>query len=228
MKPTNTPTARPSPNPLAAQPAIHFVDRPGAAQSVVRVGGYVAKPTDPDWIALTVANMGVGGQFTSRLNLNLREEKGWTYGARCSVSYDLAGGRLVASAGIQTPHTVPAVKEFWKELADPRGVRPLEEGEVAYGRDALAYGRPLRYESADFLLGQEEAIWRYGLPADWTTGFVGRVRGVTTESARAAWVDNIDPAKFVTVVVGDAAVVLEGLKGLGLPVIERDADGNLK
>lgn len=226
-KPTGPAVTRPSPAPSSGGAAIHFVDRPGAAQSIVRVGGYVAKPQDADWFDLVVANTAVGGQFTSRLNMNLREQKGWTYGARSSLSFDLAGGRLVAGAGIHTEHTVEGLKETWRELAEPSTQRPLTEAEVDYGRDALAYGRPLRYESADFLLDQEETIWRYGLPADWTTAWTQRVRGVTQPQAEQAWRARIDPKALVTVVVGDGAVVREPLRALGLPLIEHDADGNV-
>jgi zinc protease len=226
-KPTGAPVARPTPQAGTGTAAIHFVDRPGAAQSIVRVGGYVGKPQDPDWFDMIVANTAVGGQFTARLNMNLREEKGWTYGARSSLSFDLAGGRLVAGAGIHTEHTVAGLQETWRELAEASTQRPLTEAEIAYGRDALAYGRPLRYESADFLLDQEETIWRYQLPADWTTAWTQRVRGVTQQQAQQAWRARIDTKALVTVVVGDAAVVREPLRALGLPLIEHDADGNV-
>jgi zinc protease len=225
-KPTGTPVTRPTPVSTGAKSAIHFVDRPGAAQSVVRVGGYVARPQDPDWFDLVVSNMVVGGQFTSRLNMNLREQKGWTYGARSSLSFDLAGGRLVAGAGIHTQHTVEGLQETWRELREASTQRPLTDAEIADARDALAYGRPLRYESADFLLDQEETIWRYGLPADWTTSWIQRVRGVTTAQAQTAWRARIDPTALITVVVGDASVVREPLRALGVPLVEHDVDGN--
>ena len=213
--------------PAAVEPAIHRVDRPGAAQSVLRVGGYVSGPTQAEWFPLQLANQVMGGQFTSRLNMNLREDKGWTYGARSSFSYDLAGGRFVAAAGIHSEHTVEAITEVLKELAGPAGARPLTVEELTDGRAALIQGFPLRFESPDYLLGQAEAMWRYGLPSDWVSKYVERISAPDLAAASNAWKSAIDPAKLTIVVVGDAAQLREPLKGLGWTVVERDADGAL-
>ncbi len=221
------PVAVPTP-PLPAGPAaIHVVDRPGAAQSILRVGGYVAAPTDEAWFPLVLANQAVGGQFTARLNMNLREAKGWTYGARSGLSYDLAGGRLVASAGIHTEFTGPALAETLAELQGPREDKPLTAGEVDDGRAALVNGYPLRFESPDYLLGQEEAVWRYGLPADWVGGYLGRLGSASLEEATSAWSARIDPSRLVVVVVGDLAKIRPELEKLGRPLIVHDADGNV-
>lgn len=213
---------------LPAGPApIHVVDRPGAAQSMIRVGGYVTSPTDPSWFPLVLANQVVGGQFTSRLNMNLRESKGWTYGARSGVSLDLAGGRFVASAGVHTEFTGPAVAETLAEIEGPRAGRPLAAGEVEDGRSAIVQAWPLRFESADYLLTQEESVWRYGLPADWTNGYLGRLNAASLDAAAGAWKERVDPSRLVVVVVGDLAQIRPALQALGRPLIEHDADGNV-
>ncbi len=206
---------------------IHFVDRPGAAQSMIRVGGYLSAPTEADWFPLVLANQAVGGLFTARINMNLREDKGWTYGARSGLGYDLAGGRFVASAGVRTDITGPALTEILSELAAPEGPRPLTAAELDDGRASIVQSYPLRFESPDYLLGQAESVWRYGLPSDWVTGYLERLGGTTLEQASAAWGARIDPATLVIVVVGDGATVREGLVALGRPLIEHDPEGNV-
>jgi zinc protease len=211
--------------PTAPAPAIHLVDRPGAAQSVLRVGGYVSGPKDAEWFALQLANQVMGGQFTSRLNMNLREQKGWTYGARSGFGYDLVGGRFVASTGVHSEHTVEAIGEVLRELSAPASERPFAAPELDDGRAALVQGFPLRFESPDYLLGQAEAVWRYGLPADWVSTYVQRISAPDLNAASTAWKATIDPSKMTIVVVGDAAKLREPLAGLGWSVIERDTDG---
>ncbi len=219
--------ARPVAKPLPATPAIHFVDRPGAAQSVIRVGGYVTAPTDAAWYPLVLANQVVGGPFTARINMNLREDKGWTYGARSGFAYDFAGGRFTASAGVRTDVTAPAVQEIWKEVREAATTRPLGATEFEDGRAGLLQGRPLQFENPEWRLGQEEARWRYALPADWVTGYAPNVQAVTLARAQEAWNTVLASAPLVTLVVGDGAQVRASLASLGLPVIEHDPDGNV-
>jgi zinc protease len=219
------PTA-PADRPLPVTPAIHLVDRPGAPQSVLRVTGYVTAPTAPDWDALVLANQVVGGPFTARLNMNLREDKGWTYGARGGFSFDHAGGRYTVSTGVRADVTVPALGEILRELRDPAGPRPLTAQEFEDGRAALLFGRPLQFENPDWRLGQEENRWRYALPDGWVVGYVPRVRAVPLPDAQAAWTRVVAAAPLAVVVVGDATSLRTPLAALGLPIVERDVDGN--
>ncbi len=204
---------------------VFLVDKPGAAQSVVRASAYVGKPTDPDYTSLVVANIAMGGQFASRINLNLREQKGFTYGARTSVSYDLAGVNWSFSSGIHTEKTGPALEALFAELAQVEGDRPLTEKEVAEGVGSLVGGWPLRFESPNYLLGQLDVIRTYGLPEDWVSGYLPRVRAVTPASAQAAWASRVDADRLTFVVVGDAAVVRPDLEKLGIVVVPVDVDG---
>lgn len=217
----------PDPAPAPPVAAIHLVDKPGAAQSIVRYGGYVAQPTDADWFALLLANQVMGGQFTSRINMNLREQKGWTYGARTSLGYDLAGGRWWASAGVHSDKTVPAIQELFKEIQEATGARPFAGAEVDDARAAIVYSWPLRFESPDYLLAQTENVWRYGLPSDWIAGYPDRLRAVSLDETSTAWTSQIAKESLTMVVVGDAALISGGLEGLGLPIVRRDADGNI-
>jgi predicted Zn-dependent peptidase len=187
----------------------------------------VDAPSESDWFDLLIANSAIGGQFTSRINMNLREDKGYTYGARSDLRYDFAGGSWVASTGVHTDKTAPALVEVFKEIRAPGADHPLAEAEIGDARNALVYAWPLRFESPDFLLGQEEAVWRYGLPANWISDYLPKLRGVTGAQALAAWNARIHPEALTCVVVGDAAVIRESLATIGLPIIERDADGAL-
>jgi predicted Zn-dependent peptidase len=224
-------TAKASSPALAAVPAapahVHVVDKPGAPQAVLRAVAFVAPPTDAAWFPQVLANQAFGGQFTSRLNLNLREEKGWTYGARSSVSYDLRGGAFTASAGVVSAHAVDSLVELRKELDELRASRPVGAEEFRRGRDALALGFPLRFENPGYLLSQEENAWRYGLGADWVDSYLPKLNAVSVEQAQAAWVAQVDPALVQYVMVGDLASMRPGLDALGMPWSVRDVDGNL-
>ncbi len=217
---------RPATPPLGPT-TVHLVDKPDAPQSVIRAAAYLARPGDPDWMSLSVANTAIGGQFASRINLNLREKQGFTYGARTSLGYDLAGGSWGFSSNIRTDATGPALVELFKELREARGERPLVDKEVDEGRGAAVNGYALRFETPDYLLGQVDAMWTYELPADWVSGYLDRARSVTTASAQSAFSSRVDPDKLALVVVGSAAAVRPQLEALGLPVVLHDVDGNV-
>ncbi len=217
--------ALPTPPTPPAKTTIYLVDKPGSAQSVVRAVSYAGKPTDPDYAAFTIGNMAVGGQFASRINLNLRESKGYTYGARTSVGYDLSGSSFSFSSGIHTEKTGLALVELFKELREVEAGRPLDDNEVSEARGALLGGWPLRFESPDYALGQIDVMRTYGLPDDWVTGYPARVGATTTAAAQKAFSDRVDPDRLLFVIVGDAAVVRPELEKLGLLVVPVSVDG---
>ncbi len=223
--------------PTVAQPAapsattVTLVDKPGASQSVIVGMGYVGKPSDPGYYALTVANYGMGGQFMSRLNLNLREDKGYTYGARTSVGYDLAGTQFQTSAPVVADKTVPALIELVKELRGPMVDKPVSETEVKNAQGGLLMARPLKFEQPGYLLGQLENVWAYALPADWITAYDSHVRAVDAAAADAAWKATINPDRMRFVIVGDMAKLKEGISQQaqvwGWVVESRDVDAGL-
>ena len=217
--------ALPEPPEPPHKTTIYLVDKPGSAQSVVRAVSYAGKPTDPDWTAFTIGNMAVGGQFASRINLNLRESKGYTYGAHTSVGYDLAGSSFSFSSGIHTEKTGLALVELFRELREVKAGLPLDDKEVSEARGALLGGWPLRFESPDYPLGQLDVMRTYGLPDDWVSGYPTRVGATTTAAAQKAFSDRVDPDRLLFVIVGDAAVVRPQLEALGLPVVPVSVDG---
>jgi zinc protease len=211
--------------PTFTESTIFLVDKPEAPQSVVRGGLFVGGQTDADWPAFNLANMAVGGQFTARINMNLREDKGWTYGARSSIRHGSLPGLWSASGNIVTPHTAEAVSEIIKEITEARAERLITTDELNAGRGGLLGTWPLEFEDPGYLLGETAEMWRYDLPDDWLSGRIARYQAVTLDQANAAFQAHVDPGKLVFVIVGDAATIKEPLAALGLPVVMIDADG---
>lgn len=215
---------------------VYLHDMPGAPQSVVMMGSWVMDRTHPMADPFVLANRAYGGQFMSRLNLNLREDKSWTYGARSRVGHYLNGSVWTMSSSVVTPHTVEAVSETWLELqglldggestssGEPFG--PLDNAELNRVRDGLLYTWPLSFEQPSYLLMQRLQMWRYDLPADWLSTYTDRLRAVELEQASAAWKRQLSVDDLVIVIVGDASVVRSGLVELGLTVVDVDADGS--
>lgn len=217
-----------------AAPAVTtltLVDKPGAAQSVIVGDAYVGKPSDPSYFPLMVANYGMGGQFMSRINLNLRENKGYTYGARSGIGYDLGGTQFSTSAPVVADKTVPALAELMKELRGPAADAPITDAEVKNAEGGILLSRPLKFEQPGYLLGQLEQVWTYGLPPDWISGYEARVRAVDPASAGAAWKASIPLDHLRFVVVGDMATLraplTEQARAWGWAVEERDVDARL-
>lgn len=206
-------------------PTITLVDKPGAAQSVIVATRYLGRPTDPGYADLYVANAAWGGMFTSRLNMNLREDKGYTYGARSSIGYDAVGARWSVSAPVQSDKTLPSLQELFAELAAPGKDRPFTDAEIAAAKGSILNGYPLPFESPGALLGLLDDVRLYGLGDTWVDQWLPRVQAVTAASAQAAWATQATGAGLRYVVVGDAAKLREPLATLGFTVEERDADG---
>ncbi|MCB9761618.1 MAG: insulinase family protein [Alphaproteobacteria bacterium] len=204
---------------------IHLIDKPGAAQSVIVAGRPVGHRTDPHYDALYVANTIWGGMFMSRLNMNLREDKGYTYGARSRLSNGLAPTIWNASTSVKSDTTADALSEIFGELAAIGDARPLTEDERAYFAGSLVSGYPARFETTDYLLGQQSEVWRYELPADWLESYIPRVEAVTAGQAQVAFLEQVATQPLTVVVVGDLATIRAPIEALGHPVVELDVDG---
>jgi|AMFO01.1.fsa_nt_gi Predicted Zn-dependent peptidases len=210
--------------PTHDQTTIFLVDKPGATQSVLRMSQPVGDRKAPDYTAFELANAVMGGQFISRINMDLREDKGWTYGAWSWDDQNHLGGRWEVGTSVVTPATAPAVKEVLDILKASEGDKPITADELSATRGYLLGTFPVRFENPGYLLGQTEDIWRYDLPADWPQSFPDRVRAVDLAAANQALKHYVDPARLVIVVVGDAAKVKDDLARLA-PVVMVDADG---
>jgi predicted Zn-dependent peptidase len=192
------------------------VHRPGAAQSELRIGHIGLPRSTPDYHALLVMNMILGGQFVSRINMNLREEKGYTYGARTSFEFRKGPGPFLFQTSVQSDVTADAVKEVLQEIEAIRGDRPVTAAELELGRAALTRGYPRNFETAEQLGRAAVQLALYGLPDNYFTTFVPTVLSVdqadVTRVARA----HLDPVRLLTVIVGDRERVAPTLGALDL------------
>jgi zinc protease len=226
----------PAPAPLAAaavpaeRPRVVLVDYPQKPQSVLMVGQPAVPRSSPDYLALTLLNSVLGGSFTSRLNQNLREQHGYTYGCFSRFLFGADPGPFVAYAQVKTEVTGPAVKEMLHELQ--RAVNePLTADELAKGRALLAYDLVQILEHAEAAAGAVSALYVYDLPLDEYRTFTTRLKSLTAQDVQAAAKRALQPDKMLIAIAGDRKAVepqLQAEKALQLPAPQlRDTSGKL-
>ncbi len=208
-----------------APTSIYLVDKPGAAQSVIGASQVTVARTDPDYAALSVMHMAFGGQFTARLNMNLREDKGYTYGYRSHFDWRRARSSFGASGAVQTAVTKEALVETLKEFADLQGRRPLTEEEFEKSRLGMIRGFPPTFETPGQVLRHLVDLAHFGLADDYYEGHVARLEAVTLADVRRVAAAHVDADKLTVVVVGDRAAVEPGLRELDLPLVLLDYEG---
>ncbi|HEV3167818.1 MAG TPA: pitrilysin family protein [Isosphaeraceae bacterium] len=226
-KPGDPVQSRLSEPPTAGALAIYLVDKPEAAQSVLSVG-QVGVPRDtPDYFALSVLNAVLGGQFSSRLNLNLREDKGYTYGARSRFAFRQGPGPFEAQASVQTAVTREALIEMIKEITDITGPRPVTSAELAFAKDRLIKGFPSRFETTGALAGTLTELVLYHLPDDYYTTYQSKTEAINQADVDRVASRRLDPKHLTVLVVGDRAKVEPELKKLpyGQEIHLLDPDG---
>jgi zinc protease len=209
------PTAAAVPPPTGAA-RVAVVNRTAAAQSELRIGHVGLPRATPDYHALLVLNMVLGGQFISRINMNLRENKGYTYGARTSFDFRRAPGPFVLQASVQSDVTADAIREAIGELRAIRGEKPVTREELEMGRATLTRGYPRNFETADQVGRAAVQLALYDLPEDYFTTFVPRVLELTAEDITRAAAAHLDPSRLLTVVVGDREKIGSALHRLEL------------
>jgi len=194
--------------PTATQPTarqIYLVDKPGAAQSAIRIGWVGVARTNPDYFVLDVMNTILGGSFTSRLNQNLREEHGYAYGASSSFDMRATPGPFVAAANVQTDKTVESLREFFKELDGMR--QPVPADELKRARNLEALGFPGAFETTNGMAGNLSDLAIYGLPESFFTEYVPKIQAVTVADVERAAKQYLQSDKFAVVVVGDLSKI---------------------
>ena len=207
---------------------IYVVDKPGAAQSVINIGHVGAARSTPDYFTQLVLNQILGAAFVSRVNLNLREAKGYTYGARTAFDYRRGAGPFTASAGVQTAVTKESVAEFLKELRGIRGEIAVTQRELDQAKESLIRGFPRTFETPAQIAARLTDVALYGLPDNYFNTYLAGVRAVTTADVMRVANQAIDPARLAILVVGDRSVIEPGLKsleGIGTTVTILDAEG---
>jgi len=200
---------------------LNVVPRPRAPQSELRIGQVAVGRDSPDYHALVVANTILGGQFVSRINLNLRENKGLTYGARSAFDFRRLSGPFILQASVQTTGTARAIEESIGEIAGIRGPRPVSAEELALGIAALTRGYARSFETGEQIGRAALQLALYDLPDDYYEQFVPRIERVTSDDVSRVMQRHLDPARLTTLVVGDFDVVRQDLDrlGLGEPVV---------
>jgi predicted Zn-dependent peptidase len=205
--------------PVIGPTRIFLIDKPGAAQSEIRIGHPGVWRGDDDYFLITVMNTILGGSFTSRLNSNLREEHGYTYGAGSGFSMRRGAGPFQASAAVVTDKTDSAVVEFFSELERIR-TETAPEDEVDRARNFVALGFPRRFETTRGTASQIADLVMYDLETGWLEEYVPATLGVTSEQVLLAAARHVRPATAVVVIVGDRATVEPGLRALDLAPVE--------
>ncbi len=205
---------------------VFMVDVPKAAQSQFRVGYATGQKYDAtgDYYRSMLMNYGLGGDFNSRLNLNLREDKGWTYGARSGFSANEYGGDFEFSSGIRADATDSALVEVMKELNNYR-TNGITEAELKFMKNSLGQRDARSYETGFQKAGFIRRILDYNLPANFVDQQNKILAKLTKAEVDAVAKRMLNPEKMNILLVGDKAKILEGVKKLGYDVIELDVDG---
>ena len=204
---------------------IYLVDKPGAAQSVIRAGHDTVPRSHPDYLGLSLLNYSFGGQFSARLNQNLRQDKGYSYGFNSGISWFREQSLLSAGGSVQTAVTKESVQETLKEFQDINRARPVTGEELAAAKAGMLLGYPAGFERAGQILSHLIQLILHQLPDDYFRTMPDRVSAVSLEEVHRAGTERIRPEGLNILVVGDREVVETGLRELGLPLTLLDSNG---
>ena len=210
-----------------AKPRVFLINRADAPQSLILAGLLAPSTRAPDNLAIQAANGAFGGTFTSRLNMNLREDKRWAYGAQ-TILIDAQGQRpLLFYAPVQTDKTADSAREVLKEANAVIGDRPLTADEIAKIKEQRIRALPGSYETTSAVLGALSGIVQYDRPDDYVQTLKSRLEAVTPAAAEAAIREMIKPEAMTWVIVGDLRKIEAPVRALNLGVVQViDADGN--
>jgi zinc protease len=211
---------------LAKAPRIVLVNKTGAEQTLVFAAHLAPPKNDPDDLAMQVANTTLGGNFVSRLNMNLREEKRWSYGASTAIAGAKGQRPFFAYAPVQTDKTIESLREIRRELEDVRGKRPISADEVSFARDSLVRSLPGDNETAAEVAGSLTTLLTYGLPDSYWNDYVDTVEGLQVPQVQAAIERLVQPQALTWIIVGDLSKIEQPIRDLQwAPVDVLDADG---
>jgi predicted Zn-dependent peptidase len=207
--------------PAASQHAarqLYLVDKPGAAQSQIRIGWIGVERSTPDYFPVQVMNTILGGSFSSRLNMNLREQHGYTYGASSQFDMRLSPGPFVAGAGVQTDKTAEALKEFFNELTGI--LKPVPAEELSRAKNYVALRYPGGFETTGDISRRLEDAVVYHLPDDYFASYVRNIQAVSAADVQRVADKYIQPDKFAVVIVGDRQKIEAPIRALNLGPIK--------
>jgi zinc protease len=212
-------------DPETTNARVVIVDKPGSPQTELRVAWVGPARSNPDFLPLQVMNNELGGLFSSRINMNLREQHGYSYGARSGFAFRRNGGPFTIFAGVRTDATAPAVSEIFKEV-EGMIAKPVTAEQLRKAKDALANSIPAAFETSQNAVNSFSNIFVYELGLDYYTGYARRVNAVTAAQALDVAKKYIVPGRLIVIAVGDRAAIEADLRKLNLgPVEVRDAEG---
>jgi zinc protease len=200
---------------VAEPGVVYFVDKPGAVQSVLSIGRRWVDRSDPRYFANLLGNRILGGDFLSRLNQNLREKNGFTYGAGSVFRYRRSGSVWLVSTQVRADATAPALKEALGELDALSGGRPFTAEEVTTAIDAESRSYPETFESPGAITGILAEMARFRLPPEYLDTFLDRLQATKSEAVVRAMAEVVVPRERVVLVVGDRKAVEPRLRELG-------------
>ncbi len=214
--------------PIAAKPVVYIMDKPGAPQSMVVCGHPAPSSADPDNIAIMTMNTILGGDFVSRINMNIREDKHWSYGAQSAIPGARGQRPFLVLAPVQSDKTKETMVEIKAELEGILGKKPITQDEYANAKNSIVLGLPGQWETMGAVLGSLEEMVEYGLPDDYYQKYPGLVQKLTIADLTKAAVKTVRPEGVVWIIVGDRAQIEPKIKELGFTQITViDADGNV-
>jgi zinc protease len=206
--------------------AVYLVDRPNSTQSIVGIGSIGIDRASQDYFPVLLMNNILGGGITGRISMNLREDKGYTYGANSSFTFRRGPGPFRAGGAMQTAVTKESVAELMKELRGIRGEIPITQKELDYYKQRLIRLYPAQFETVGAISDQLANLVTYGLPDTYFNDYMAKVNAVTLDDVNRVARQYLDPSKMAIVIVGDRKVIEPGLRELGFPINVLDADGN--
>lgn len=214
--------------PVIDKMRIYLIDKPGAAQSEIRVGYPALSRNTPDFFPVLTMNRMLGGQFSSRINMNLREKHGYTYGARSGFSFYKNPGPFVATAPVVTEKTDSSLKELLYEINLMRE-QGMSEDELKFVKNGLIGGFALTFETPGQIAGALQGIVLYGLPDDYFATYLQNIERVSMDDVQRVAKQYLDTSKMLALIVGDLAKIKSGVVSLNAAeTIECDLDGKPK
>ncbi|MES2150237.1 MAG: pitrilysin family protein [Pseudomonadota bacterium] len=212
--------------PQPAKTVVYLMDRPGATQSVI-VAAQLAPPRSADSLPLQVVNTVFGGSFSSRINMNLREDKHWSYGVGTQLVSAVGQRPFLSRSPVQTDKTKESLQELVKEYANVAGAKPITAAELKDAQTNETLALPGNFETAGQLSNAYSTILQYKLPEGYYNSYTKTVMALTPEQANALAARSILPQHLVWIVVGDMSKVEAGIRELNLGEVHKiDADGN--
>ncbi|MBF0665235.1 MAG: insulinase family protein [Brevundimonas sp.] len=199
---------------------VVLLDHPGAESSVIVAAQLGPARSEPGYDALSVANNVLGGGFVSRLNMNLREDKGWSYGAKSALEAGVRLGRVGASATVQTDRTADAMREMDREIREIGSARPPSPDEVRMARNHMLLGLPATLQGSGGVLGMYASTTEHGFPEDYWNTYVQRVQALSQDEIETAATRLYEPSRLTWVVVGDLAKIESDIRALDLGPVE--------